>query len=538
MIESAFNLLRPLLKAALRPITSRFIDDLRNSRATQGNLLNELTGKLAATEYGQSLRVKAGDDYSAFAAKVPIVSHDDINCWIERQISEESNILTADTVLFYEKTSGSSGKSKLIPYTSALKASFNRMFLIWLSDLLSHGPELKTGKLFISISPAFQDAEITARGVRVGLEDDSEYLSKWARALLKPFLVAPSEIRKLHDPDDFKHVLSALLIAESRLETVSVWNPTFLEILLDYALKNVDALSEDLKRGVVSRAGLSFKFEPVINHRLMILRGGSIDWTALWPELKLISCWTSANAQRSASRLSKRFPDVFIQGKGLLATEAPITMPLVEAEGFVPLPSEVFYEFLDDNNQILRMHELEVEGEYEIILTQKGGLWRYRTGDRVRVTHFYEGASCLEFTGRSDAVCDLVGEKLNESFASEQIERLAPECEFYILLPVAHETGACHYLLIVDCLNTSTDLLEDKLDKALCEAYYYRNARMFGQLDTVRVQVVSGVSVIYYDYFIEKGMQAGNVKHEHLIRKIEDATGLIKKMRLKVITKP
>lgn len=37
-----------------------------------------------------------------------------------------------------------------------------------------------------------------------------------------------------------------------------------------------------------------------------------------------------------------QFPNVFVQGKGLLATEAPMTIPLIEANGYVPVLDEVF----------------------------------------------------------------------------------------------------------------------------------------------------------------------------------------------------
>lgn len=536
MTQAAFNLIRPLLKSALRPLAVRFEDDLSDTRGSQNRLLVQLTSKLSATEYGRSLQVTADDDYSAFAARVPIVTYDDISCWIERQICEESNILTPDPVLFYEKTSGSSGEAKLIPYTAALKASFNRMFLLWLGDLLSNGPKLRTGKAFISISPAFRSAERTRRGVRVGLEDDSEYLSPLTRSLLKPYMVAHSDVRKLQNPTDFKYALSALLIAESGLEIISVWNPTFLEILLDHISENLDSLSDDLKKGVVSRGGLSFRFNPVSDDRISVLRTEPTDWAAVWPDLKLISCWRSASARQAAQRLSERFSGVFIQGKGLLATEAPLTFPLIEAEGFVPLPSEVFYEFLDDGGRLLRLDELAGGSEYEIILTQKGGLWRYKTGDLVRVTHFYRSAPCLEFSGRSDAVYDLVGEKLNERFAADCMELLAPECEFYVLLPVTPPSGTCHYLLIADRLNKPNARFEDELDHALCKSYHYRNARTLGQLNAVKTHLVPRARDIYYDYFIERGMKPGDIKHQRLARRVEDAAGLIRKMNLISLT--
>src|SRR5260370_21747050 len=115
--------------------------------------------------------------------------------------------------------------------------------------------------------------------------------------------------------------------------------------------------------------------------------------------VKLVSCWAAADARRGAEALREIFPRALIQPKGLLATEAPVTIPLFEANGFVPLVSDVFIE-LFDGVSVRRLHEAEIGSEYELILSQRAGLVRYRIGDRVRATHHFLGPPCLHFIGR------------------------------------------------------------------------------------------------------------------------------------------
>ena len=521
-------MIRASLKFTLRHSYARFKKQLENPGRVQASLLKVLIANLAETEYGRSLGVKKDDDYEAFSHKAPIASYDQTSDWIERQKSREGNVIVSEPVLFYEKSSGSSGPQKYIPYTSRLKASFNRMFSIWLYDLLEHGPRFETAKTFISISPAFSEGQATERGVKVGLDDDSDYLSFAMRRLLKRFLVAPASIKNISDPSDFKRVLSALLVAERELEIISIWNPSLLEVILNYIQTHNDVLIDDLKSGFITCAGVTFKFKPSSDSLLAAVKAQPIDWSQLWPRLKLISCWTSANANSSARRIGDKFPGVCVQGKGLLATEAPLTLPLIEARGFVPLIGEVFYEFLDDRGNISLIHELEAGREYEIILTQKGGLYRYRIGDRIRVTHFYKATPCFEFIGRSDAVSDLVGEKLNETFAKSCLSKLAiGSSGFQALLPVMPERGRCHYVLVIDQLPDGLSSIEAQLDEALCAAYHYRTARRLGQLDSARVLVASQARDAYYDYFISKGMKWGDIKHQYMIKNIEDATSLL-----------
>lgn len=526
------GMIRAPLKFMLRHSYARFKKQLENPRSAQQSLLKVLIANLAATEYGRSLGVKKEDAYESFSRKAPVAGYDQISDWIERQKRREGNVLVSEPVLFYEKSSGSSGPQKYIPYTGGLKASFNRMFSIWLYDLLEHGPRFETAKTFISISPAFNEDRATERGVKVGLDDDSDYLGSGLRRLLKRFLIAPASIKKLNDPSGFRHVLSALLVAEPGLEIISIWNPSLLEVILDHIQTHGDVLIDDLKSGFITCAGVTFKFKPVPDARAAILKsilkGRPTDWSQLWPGLKLISCWTSAGANAAARRIGAKFPGVYLQGKGLLATEAPMTLPLIEAHGFAPLPGEVFYEFLDDRGNISLLHELEAEREYLIVVTQKGGLYRYRIGDRIRVTHFYKATPCFEFTGRSDAVSDLVGEKLNETFAQSCLSKLPlGSGGFQALLPVMPARGRCHYVLVIDELPACAASIEAQLDAALCTAYHYRTARGLGQLDAAKILVASRARDAYYDYFTGKGMKWGDIKHQYLIKNIADAASLL-----------
>lgn len=490
----------------LKPALRRFERALQRPEQTQQRLLDELLHDIARTAYGRSHGLKPGDGYDEFASRLPIVRYEDLEEWIHRQQQTEKQILTPEPVRFYEKTSGSSGAAKFIPYTDSLRRSFSRMFLLWLADLLNHGPQFRTGKIFMSISPAFRELESTGQGVRIGLEDDAEYLDGWMQPLLRHFLIAPPSLTRLQDPQNFKRVLSLFLLAEPKLETVSIWNPSFLEVMLDFIVANQERMRADMQRGTVDCEGMRFNFRRASAARLSLLSESTPDWQRVWPELKMLSCWTSAHAASAARRLAAKFPGVRMQGKGLLATEAPMTMPYTPAGGFVPLPAEVFYEFLDAEGRVFRLHELEAGKEYEIVLSQKGGLSRYRIGDRVRVTHFYQGSPCLEFVGRAGAVCDLVGEKLNEAFVRECLQPVLPADAFFTLVPAADQR---HYRLLVD---REVEIHSAEIDLSLCHAFHYRQARMLGQLGPVEVEVVANLRDEYFAAFLQRGMRLGDIK--------------------------
>ena len=147
-----------------------FLDSLKNPTRPQQKLLNKVLKDLSSSEYGAGY--KECKHYLDFKENIPIIEYGDVEQKIEEQFKRRCNYFNNQKVLFYERTSGSSGKEKLIPYTKNLLKSFNTMLTIWIHDVLLNLPMLKTGKMFFSISPALVDKERD-----VGLKDDRGYIS-------------------------------------------------------------------------------------------------------------------------------------------------------------------------------------------------------------------------------------------------------------------------------------------------------------------------------------------------------------------------
>ena len=497
MMHHIINLFGNLLS----PAAQKFLHTLDNPQKMQQSVQQEIVYRLAKSEYGKFLGINSIADWH----RIPIVEYQDIQEWIEKQKKIKAPILTPDPILFYEKTSGSSGAAKWIPYTQSLRSSFNHMFCVWAYDLIQHGPKFSTGKIYFCISPQMGNDATTESGVKVGLKDDSEYLDGWLRQFLSPFLVSPPGINSLRNPEEFKNKLSQTLLLEENLEIISIWSPSFLKVHLDY-------IQEHQKR-LVSELGNKLSPE-----RQKLLLKPEIPWTKLWRELKLISCWDSGNAADGAGFLRSLFPGVTIQGKGLLATEAPITIPLIAAQGCVPLIDEVFFEFTDEKGNIHRLHELEMGNVYKIIISQKGGLYRYRIGDRVRVTHFYKNTPCLEFLGRSEEISDLVGEKLHSEFVREIIDSLPLEGTFFkSLVPATFPQE--HYILLLDTAKQPADAIARQLDDALMRSHHYKKARLLGQLSPVRVIVSTQIPETLTMYKTQSGSNWGDLKHQLLVTK-------------------
>lgn len=496
MSRLVIKLLRVLLARRAR----RFYRALADPGMAQASLLEKIVDRCAATEYGRHHDIGNVRD---FVARMPVVGYDDIEPWIERQKATEDAVLVPDRVLFYEKTSGSSGPAKYIPYTAALRRSFTSMFMVWAHDMIVRGPRLRTGKMYFSISPSFAEETQTAAGVPVGLEDDSEYLDGWLRRLISPWFVSPAGLGRVRDPQVFKRQLCTALLLEPKLEIVSVWNPSFLEVHLDWITEHSGALLADI----------GHRMAPA---RAAALQRNPIDWAVIWPELKLVSCWASGNASRPAEHLAGVMSHAMTQGKGLLATEAPMTVPLIGADGQVPMVDEVYIELEDDAGRLHPLETAEDGAEYGMVISQLGGLCRYRIGDKVRVDGRFMGTPRLELIGRTEATSDLVGEKLHEAFVGQIVGDLGVN-EAFIATLVPCRAPEDHYVLLLDQATARAEDVADRLERALMQAHHYRHARLLGQLGPARVKVTPQAADAVLAYHVRRGMRCGDVKHRALL---------------------
>lgn len=481
-------------RAALRslpwlmtPAAMRLHRALVDPRSAQDAMKRRVAADMARTAYGREHGVRGPEDFAA----LPVADFASLAPWLEAQRANERQALCAEPVQVYERTSGSSGAAKLIPYTASLRGAFSEMFAAWAWDLLNRGPKLRTGKLWISASPAIGAPQRTAIGTRIGLDDDVEYLEPWLQHLLRPFLVGPRHSRHA-SAEAFKDAVSIALIAEPDLEIVSVWNPTFFEVMLDHIAVHRRRLAREVPA----------------HRRAALLAGDEPVWPALWPALRLVSCWDQGAAEPMARRLARRLPQALVQGKGLLATEGPVTLPWLHAGGAVPLAHRTVVE-LRDGQGLRDLADAEVGATYEVVISPIGGLPRYTLGDRVQVTHRYHRTPVLRFVGRSGGVSDLVGEKLQEAFVEEALHTVLPPSEgLRTLVPLPGPPA--RYALLTD--EAVPRGLASRVDRALSEAHHYGLARSLGQLAPLTVATSPRAGQWVAEREMRRGLKWGDIK--------------------------
>ena len=380
---------RPPSKPKLRPAAALHIMNPRAAAlftalephaAVSGDPWSRLRGLLerhAGTEFGRAHGFGAIRSPEEFREAIPPMNYEDHRSWIEHAANGERGVLACDELLGFERSSGTSSRPKWIPLTAGLQEEFACGLAAWFGGWRTRRPEVFAGRAYWALSPAGMAAETTPGGLPVGMTGDAAYFPEAVGARLADWLVVPNlsgDLSALFDET------AETLLATPDLGLVSVWSPTFL--------LGIDAAVQRRRPGKT--------------------------WSDLWPKLALASCWADASSAPWIPLLRERLGTVAIEPKGLLATEGITSLPDA-TDGSPRLAAEChWHEFLDEEGRFTELRDLKLGCDYEVLLTTAGGLFRYRSGDRVRVTAT-NGLPRLRFTGRSGAVSDLVGEKLHES---------------------------------------------------------------------------------------------------------------------------
>lgn len=516
------------LMAGSMPAVVRNRRALKDPRAAQEAVLARLLAANAGSAFGREHGLARAMTFAEFRAAVPVRGYDGHAPWVRRAMDGEPGVLTTEPVKLFEVTSGSSGAEKHIPYTAALQSEFRSAVGAWLGELAIERPAVMAGPSYWSVTPLARVPSRTAGGIPVGFSSDAEVLGGWVGRLLERRLAVPSAVALAGDLDASLYATARFLLQEPGLRFVSVWNPSFLTLLLARVEADAERLLADLAAGTLRPARpLPPAAAAALTPRLKAMPRRARElapllarraWSEIWPRLDVVSCWADASAKSALPAVKAAFPAAALQGKGLLATEGVVSVPVADFGGCVPALTSHLLEFrpfdgASASGAALLADELEAGRDYDVLMTTGGGLWRYALGDVVRVRRMVGRVPVLEFVGRGAAASDLRGEKLSAAFVGPALEALRARGlmsgPFAMLAP--GESDPPGYTLFVE--GRADDGLAGALDALLRANPHYDYCRRLGQLGYPTVFLVSGgAHEAYLARCREAGQRAGAVK--------------------------
>jgi hypothetical protein len=504
--------------------------------AVQRDLLLRILTQNRSTHY--ALRTTTHPIHSPFdfQHRFPLTTYEDYIPWVEQIGAGETNVLTAEPVQILEPTSGSTAATKWIPYTASLKAEFQCGIAPWVVHTFLRDLALLGGQAYWSVTPVTARNRRSPGGIPIGFEEEREYFGRVEGRLIESVMAVPPAVKLIADIESFRYVTLLFLLRSRDLTLISVWNPTFLTLLMEPLAQWGERLADDIAAGTISPpAPLDSDLHRLLSARnrpdprraeeiRQILRTQPSPpqrHAQLWPHLRLISCWADANAARYAHALGQLFPQARLQPKGLLATEGFISFPVDGQPGAALSLRSHFFEFIPVEHRVdppLLAHQLDMGGQYEVVITTGGGLYRYQLGDVVEMTGFYGHCPLIRFVGRSGAISDWFGEKLDERHVRAVLDRaLIAHNRTPSFAMLACDDGLARpaYVLYIedDAPDAVLELIRAEVERGLADNVHYAYCRALGQLNPLRVfHIRADALSAYIRVCVERGQRAGDIK--------------------------
>ncbi len=405
----------------------------KTPQVAQRKQLLEIVTKNKDTQYGQKYDFRKIRNEQDFQKQVPINKYRDIEPHIDKIINGQKNILTADTPIMFNLTSGTSDKPKYIPVTAKTKKRTALLMHQWLyRALLNHPSFLDKFILLITGSPIEGH---TASGIPYGSVSGLIYQNlprSVMRSYVLPFIVA--EIKSY----DLRYYIMARLAFEKDVSFIATPNPTTLIRMADIAIEYQEEIIRSIHDGCLfTRLKFAIdiddsKVVELLNASLktnrsraqflsnVVKNNGSLLPHYCWPSIKLIGCWLGGSSGYHAEKLSTYYGNIPKRDIGYLASEGCVTLPYEDltSAGILALENN-YYEFIPEeaasnaHPEVLLCHELEIGKYYKVLLTNESGLYRYDINDTVRVDKFYNQTPVLAFVRKTDDVLNITGEKLH-----------------------------------------------------------------------------------------------------------------------------
>ena len=521
-------------------------DSGRRGRSISMETLMRLIRANEDTEYGKKYHFRDIRSYADYAGMVPFSVYEDYEPYIERMLClGQKNLITADEIVYYAHTSGTSGASKMIPCTrNALDILFTmvfqRVFGLYELSCRSRGgtgmPDCKGINLMES------RIGYTPYGVAHGAV--SETLN---RPEDTPFYnILPEEMIYPGAEFDRRHLKMLFALRERNLSfLMSTFSPTLYDMII-YIRQHWRTLCDDIETGKISadaavdpqlRKRLEAKLIPDRERAseirtVMEKHENGAFVPLLWPDLKRIATVGTATFAPFIDQLRPVMGrETAVDYLGYVCSEATVAVPLREDDpACMLLPFGGFFEFIPVEEGAaadpLLMNQLETGKEYELVVTNLSGFYRYRLGDVIRVTGYHHECPMIVFSYRKNQLISMYGEKVTETVLRSAVKAMEKESGTEILeYSVYADTGTVpgHYTVLMESSREITPdawpFYSEILNRRLCEIHDSYRKKIDGKIMLpLEVKFVQPQTyALYRDLKVMGGASPNQIKPLHVI---------------------
>lgn len=439
------NLLLSLLTGVALRVKANFVKKTHHTSRVQEQFLYSLLQAHQDTELGRKYRLSKIKTLDQFREQIPVLPYSSYEPYTERIAKGETNILTADPVVYLTLTSGSTGKKKLIPTTRRSQNAFRNATLTsigFLNEAL-YRRKLPFGKLLLTNS--VQAWGRTSGDIEYG--PSSAGILRMDKSLYKQFFAHAYETLQAGDSLARHYVCLLFALRQPSIGGMIANFPMLILRTCNYLERYAEDLIRDLEKGTIAPW---LELEPEIRVRLeqqwsaypsraaqlsSILKSeGHLTPRLVWQEMSFVTTARGGTSNFYFERFPAYFEDTPIFGGVYSSAEGMFSIyPDINQDGSILAIESSFFEFISfdqwevEHPKTLLATEVKVGERYRILITNYGGFYRYDIGDVVEVVGFYGTAPLIVFRYRRGGFISSTTEKTTEFHVTQVMQALQQE---------------------------------------------------------------------------------------------------------------
>ena len=511
-----------------RTALRKFDDSTIHASSNNKELLKKLLNDNKETEYGKKYNFASIRNISDYQQQVPLTTYDDYETYIDRMTEHgERNLLTAYPVVFYASTSGTSGSPKKIPVTDKGLSVFQNhsatiQFAVF-SEFYKNTKwkDFHNGAVFLLLSLSHEPLK---DGVEFG-SISSAALDEEKLKAMSYFITTPKEVLSHTQNTDLKYLHSRYALAEREISLMAgAYIPALVDIM-NYIKENQKDLVSDIRNGTIGK-GIrmpdelrktleeDLKPDPKRADELETIFSEGFNekvMRKIWPKLQGISAIWAGNFSMYARKLQQfsgrsipYYTNTYVSSEGVFGIARH---PFDQC--YAMIPESCFYEFIpmdgkagsdeENNPQTLLIDEVEEGKEYELVITNQSGFYRYRMGDVIRVVGFYNESPLVVFKYRKKNIVSIAGEKFTEDHLLSAIREFERRTDIsiidYCMYP-DREAEPGRYVIIIEPnekvpaekLEECKKVLAEELTRASTSYAHYVHGGNMGEPEIIFLQ--------------------------------------------------
>ncbi|KAL8172519.1 hypothetical protein V2J09_024323 [Rumex salicifolius] len=535
-------------------VINQFEELTKNAERVQEEILKKILQDNKQAEYLRKLGLNGRTDPHSFKTCVPVVTHSDLETYIHRIVDgDSSSVLTGNPITVMSLSSGTSqGRPKFVPFNDEL---FDDTMQIYQTSYAFRNREfpIQNGMAlqFIYSSKQFNTkGGLIAGTATTNVFRHPHYLERMKA--IRSESCSPKEV--IFGPDFHQSLYCHLLCGLLHRQHIQFVFSTFAHSIV-HAFETFQQLWQELctniRTGVLSkrvtdstiRATMSqmLKPDPELADAIhKICSGLENNWHAmvplLFPNCKYVYGILTGSMEPYCKKLrhyAGSLPLVsadYGSSEGWIAANVHPKLP-PESATFVVLPNVGYFEFIPLKEAVLcnglepkpvGLTEVEVGQEYEVVLTNFAGLYRYKLGDTVKVMGFHNSTPELKFMCRSNLLLTINIDKNTEKDLQLSVEEaskmLATEkaelVDFSSFVDRSVEPG--HYVILWELTDEAKESVlrecANCLDRSFIDAGYV-SSRKVGGIGALELRILKrGTFMKIQEHFLTLGTSMSQFK--------------------------